>query len=196
MPTPHLQFPLSLASVRDRASSPYPTFSVLKSSLGLVPAGCRAQLTPYFSNLIDILSFLNKNLFGKSDAGVPERLTLWPRHPYSYPFLIFFNHVVNSKTYLSKALFKEIYICMFLSFCHYSFEIFLLFVVTGQWCWLLFFCVGMGYIAVVQSLSEPHNSGLHFGSFFSAGVTDSHNKCYLRHFVVITCALVCFLLSV
>lgn len=106
MPAPHLQFPLPLASVRDRAFSPYPTFSVLKSSLGLVPAGCRAQLTPYFSNLIDILSFLNKNSFGKSDAGVAERLTLWPRHPYSYPFLIFFNHFVNSKTYLSKALFK------------------------------------------------------------------------------------------
>lgn len=107
MPTPpHLQFPLSLASVRDRASSPYPTFSVLKSSLGLVSAGCRAQLPPHFSNLTDILSFLNKNSFGKSDARVLERLTLWPQYPDSYPFLIFFNHFVNSKTDLSKALFK------------------------------------------------------------------------------------------
>lgn len=107
MPTPHLHFPLSLASVKDRASSPYPTFSVLKSSLDLVPAGRRARLQPYFSNLIDILSFLNKNSLGKSDARVLERLTLlWPWYPDSYPFLIFFNHFVNSKAYLSKALFK------------------------------------------------------------------------------------------
>lgn len=101
MPTPHLHFPLSLAS------SPYPTFSVLKSSLGLVPAGRRARLQPYFSNLVDILSFLNKNSLGKSDARVQERLTLLcPWYPDSYPFLIFFNHFVNSKAYLSKALFK------------------------------------------------------------------------------------------
>lgn len=106
MPTPHLQFPLPLAYVRDRASSPYLTFSVLKSSLSLAPAGRRAELSPYFSNLIDILSFLNKNLFVKSDVGVLERLTLWPRYPDSYPFLIFLNHFVNSKTDLSKALLK------------------------------------------------------------------------------------------
>lgn len=76
MPTPHLQLPLSLESVRDSVSSPNPPFPGLKSPLSLVLAGRRVQLPPYFSNLIYILSFLNKNSFGKIDAGIQEKLVL------------------------------------------------------------------------------------------------------------------------